>query len=39
MSSAMSLFENTDMLEVPFATQQAVMSSLLSNVNIEYKQG
>jgi hypothetical protein len=38
-SSASHIFEDTDLVDVPFAHQQAVLQSLLSNLNVEYKQG
>lgn len=33
------MFEHTELTEVPFAHQQAVLQSLLSNLKVEYKQG
>jgi hypothetical protein len=36
MSSAMSLLEDTHLLEVPYPQLQAVMSSCMMNVKIEY---
>jgi len=38
-SSALSLFENSPMLEIPYAQLQRIITSLLTNVKITYKQG
>lgn len=39
MSSALSLFEGTSMLEVPFSQLQLIIQSLLMSVKIVYQQG
>lgn len=39
MSSAMSLLEDTALLEVPYPQLQAVMSSCMMNCKIEYHRG
>jgi hypothetical protein len=36
-SAAMSLFEGTTMLEVPFSQLQSIIQSLLSNIKIVYQ--
>ena len=38
-SSALSLFENTTILEIEYSRLQSIIQSLLSNVNIVYKNG
>ena len=38
-SSALSLFENTTVLEIEYSRLQSIIQSLLSNVNIVYKHG
>jgi hypothetical protein len=39
MSSALSVFEGTQMLEVPQAWLNSIVQSLLQNVKIVYQQG
>ena len=36
-SAALSLFEGTTMLEVPFSQLQSIIQSLLSNIKIVYQ--
>ena len=38
-SSALSLFENTTVLEIEYSRLQSIIQSLLSNVNIVYDHG
>jgi hypothetical protein len=38
-SSALSLYEDTLLLEIPYSTLQNIISSLLTNVKIVYEQG
>jgi len=38
-SAALSIFENTSMLEIEYSRLQSIIQSLLQNVNIVYKQG
>ena len=38
-SSALSLFENTTILEIEYSRLQSIIQSILSNVNIAYKNG
>ena len=38
-SSALSLFENTTVLEIEYSRLQSIIQSLLSNVNIVYQNG
>ena len=38
-SSALSLYEDTMLLEIPYSTLQTIISSLLTNVKIVYQQG
>ena len=38
-SSALSLVENSTMLDIPYSHIQRIINNLLSNVKINYKQG
>ena len=38
-SSALSLYEDTMLLEIPYSTLQTIISCLLTNVNIVYQNG
>jgi hypothetical protein len=38
-NSALSLFENSAMVEIPYTHIQRIITNLLSNVKINYRQG